>query len=416
MRYRQMSDDPDGRNVDPAALDIPLTPTIGGAVVQPVFHKRKEGLLGKSLLIGLPVANGKAVVPSTIQADQFQVLANCLPLERPAVPQVSSAGTSRKRPRGSRGNGVKRQLKQAARDAEYHHLNNKKLKMVRSAIYNSSANQDNVSPSTAQDLDITVTNKSSSGWQGGGPGFAARLSDIRHLAKLGKLAQALKSFSLIAAEDTSRATFIRDSMGRLIFWRSAKAQFYEHIKSGLLSDIQIYLKTAYASPSERLANPRGDHHALITGYHRAYVSKPILTGHHTNHMDEVLWLHREGGFLDRLTQWVNICLIETYPAIAKRYQHSVNFYSKAYGIKAHHGLFWNFCLNAPVFESNQTRVHTVPHIDKKNLAGGVCGVFIYCFNQSKWLAYPRLGTYSDSSKWASIANRGVGWLFGKLNS
>ncbi|KAJ3860035.1 hypothetical protein EV359DRAFT_85743 [Lentinula novae-zelandiae] len=64
-----------------------------------------------------------------------------------------------------------------------------------------------------------------------------------------------------------------------------------------------------------------------------------------------------------------------FPAIAKRYQDSINYMRLKYGIEAMFGLFFNFCLNAP--RKGVKRVFCKPHVDWKNIAFGVCMIYVY---------------------------------------
>jgi len=64
--------------------------------------------------------------------------------------------------------------------------------------------------------------------------------------------------------------------------------------------------------------------------------------------------------------------------IAKRYQDCADYHLKTYGIRPlFGGLFWNFCLNVAPPESQASRVHCLPHIDCKNIALGLCMIFVY---------------------------------------
>lgn len=60
-----------------------------------------------------------------------------------------------------------------------------------------------------------------------------------------------------------------------------------------------------------------------------------------------------------------------FPLIARRYRECAN----KLGIKALFGLFFNFCINAPLDPAE--RIHCAPHVDWKNLAMGICVVFVY---------------------------------------
>jgi hypothetical protein len=64
---------------------------------------------------------------------------------------------------------------------------------------------------------------------------------------------------------------------------------------------------------------------------------------------------------------------QEFPAIARRYKTC----AEALGIKPLFGYFFNFCLNAPRPLLGILRVHCKPHVDWKNLAIGICVIFIY---------------------------------------
>ncbi|KAJ3927749.1 MAG: hypothetical protein NXY57DRAFT_1042181 [Lentinula lateritia] len=65
----------------------------------------------------------------------------------------------------------------------------------------------------------------------------------------------------------------------------------------------------------------------------------------------------------------------TFPAIAQRYQDSVDYMKAKFGIHAMFGLFFNFCLNSP--RKGIPRVFCQPHVDWKNTAFGVCMIFVF---------------------------------------
>lgn len=60
-----------------------------------------------------------------------------------------------------------------------------------------------------------------------------------------------------------------------------------------------------------------------------------------------------------------------FKSISKRYKRC----AKTLGIKPHFGYFFNFCINAALDSTN--RIHCAPHVDWKNLAVGICVVFVY---------------------------------------
>jgi hypothetical protein len=62
-----------------------------------------------------------------------------------------------------------------------------------------------------------------------------------------------------------------------------------------------------------------------------------------------------------------------FPQLAERYRQC----AQRLGIQPLYGLFFNFCLNAPRLYKGIKRVHCLPHVDWKNLAIGICVVFVY---------------------------------------
>lgn len=68
-------------------------------------------------------------------------------------------------------------------------------------------------------------------------------------------------------------------------------------------------------------------------------------------------------------------LKQRFPAIAQRYQDTIDYMKKEHNVNAQFGLFFNFCLNAA--RNGVKRVFCKPHVDWKNLAFGVCMIFVY---------------------------------------
>jgi hypothetical protein len=64
---------------------------------------------------------------------------------------------------------------------------------------------------------------------------------------------------------------------------------------------------------------------------------------------------------------------QEFPRVAARYQK----YAKQLGIRPLFGPFFNWCINAPHPDKEIKWVHCQPHVDAKNLAIGVCILWIY---------------------------------------
>ena len=76
--------------------------------------------------------------------------------------------------------------------------------------------------------------------------------------------------------------------------------------------------------------------------------------------------------------------MEHFPAIAKRLENAIKVVQDKYGLSStRYGLFFNFCINSPVFEEGMHDVFTLPHSDAKNAAIMVCVVMVYYFGNCK---------------------------------
>lgn len=102
---------------------------------------------------------------------------------------------------------------------------------------------------------------------------------------------------------------------------------------------------------------------------------------------------------------MNSLFAREFPLIAARYKQC----AQALGIKALYGYFYNFCVNHP---GSKPRVHCGPHVDWKNLAVGICVLFVYGVSIS---LYPcsfslirTIGNFNSSERcWLVIWEAGV---------
>lgn len=69
-------------------------------------------------------------------------------------------------------------------------------------------------------------------------------------------------------------------------------------------------------------------------------------------------------------------LEDSFPLIVARYKECHRIIWDNYKIKPMYGLFYNFCLNG-AWPGKADRVYCEPHVDWKNIAIGVCLVFVY---------------------------------------
>jgi hypothetical protein len=74
---------------------------------------------------------------------------------------------------------------------------------------------------------------------------------------------------------------------------------------------------------------------------------------------------------------VHFLLTLYFPGVAKRYDQCAKYMKSKYGLESAYGLFWNFCLNSPRPDKHIFRIHCHPHVDAKNLALGLCVLYVY---------------------------------------
>ena len=123
------------------------------------------------------------------------------------------------------------------------------------------------------------------------------------------------------------------------------------------------------------------------------------------------------GFLLSPKQFLILCFSEYgcnmlrshFPVIAERYQASIDYMKANYGIEAKFGLFFNFCLNAP--RPGVRRVFCRPHVDWKNIAFGLCMIFVYgepVYTLWSWFTEVCTGHFNHGEKcWLVIWEAGI---------
>ncbi|KAJ3806980.1 hypothetical protein F5876DRAFT_80145 [Lentinula aff. lateritia] len=174
------------------------------------------------------------------------------------------------------------------------------------------------------------------------------------------------------------ALAVGDSLGRLFLYRSRLTT--DMIKD-LLPQVNAVVPkfvSAITKPfgqNDMLLNSRGEHWFSIAGHDRNNKSTPAATQFQQQNHLALTTLFQQGSVLQRLTAYGCEILKVHFPAIAKRYQDSINYMRLKYGIEAMFGLFFNFCLNAP--RKGVKRVFCKPHVDWKNVAFGVCMIYVY---------------------------------------
>lgn len=70
-----------------------------------------------------------------------------------------------------------------------------------------------------------------------------------------------------------------------------------------------------------------------------------------------------------------------FPKIAARMRQCVQVIEEEHHIKCDFGLFWNLCINAPLFDKGINNVVCDAHCDSKNGGVLVCAVLVYYFGE-----------------------------------
>ncbi|KAG2092750.1 hypothetical protein BD769DRAFT_1395324 [Suillus cothurnatus] len=214
-------------------------------------------------------------------------------------------------------------------------------------------------------LDALRFNISSSGWQG--KNFSA-MQEGRQLTKEWmdfSILHRLKTFERIPYAGLK--TRIRDCEGRLWFVRTLLGEgtqrllpAFEQQASAFVTAVEAH-RTGFTDVQME-ENSRGPHWFSICGHDRNCKSGPPSVP----------------GMSPIGKQWINCgLLVREFPLLAKRIQACAD----ALGIQPLYGFFFNFCLNAARPLHHINRVHCSPHVDWKNLAIGVCVIFVYGLGQ-----------------------------------
>ncbi|KAE9393022.1 hypothetical protein BT96DRAFT_999823 [Gymnopus androsaceus JB14] len=175
-----------------------------------------------------------------------------------------------------------------------------------------------------------------------------------------------------------KAAAVCDAAGRMFFYRSALTQ--DMIRQ-LLPQVNVTAQKFVDSikhpfsEDNMLRNSRGHHWFSIAGHDRNNKEVPKASKFQQANDVVITEYFKPGSVFQRLTAFGCTILEAQFPAIAERYKESIKYMNDTYGIEAKFGLFFNFCLNSP--RNGVKRVFCKPHVDWKNVAFGVCMIFIY---------------------------------------
>ncbi|KAJ2911712.1 hypothetical protein MD484_g8699, partial [Candolleomyces efflorescens] len=238
----------------------------------------------------------------------------------------------------------------------------------------------------------------STGWHGLPPP-KAELRDIVRRYRDGSISEQLSQFQQIPFDPASKSpTALIDSMDRPFGIRTTSATFLAKMEQELYQAMYTLMNPTLNDTrvqNRSKGNSRGNHLQALMGHQRPYHDTIILVRWHQDNrkaVEEFL----NTACIQELIAWINWLLHAFFPSIALRYQRCADWHHSKYGVRPLFGLFWNFCING-IFP-DQTRVHTDPHADPKNVVG-VCIIFVY--------VKPGFGFDHSTRSWLVIYEAGI---------
>ncbi|KAJ8094090.1 hypothetical protein PM082_023298 [Marasmius tenuissimus] len=223
---------------------------------------------------------------------------------------------------------------------------------------------------------------SSTAWQGNNP-----TEDRKWIMECLKNGEDLNREFVPIYYTPGKNAAVADSNGAVVFYRSVVATAIQNILPIVLTAAQDFIKqTTVADPEPN--HSRGTHWYCMAGIDRNSKTRPAFSKWHRQNKSVLDEFFQPGNPLHMLTEYGCGILKRVFPAIAKRYKDCSEYLEEKYNMPAPYGgHFYNFCLNGP--KGDIRRVHCDPHVDYKNIALGVCMIFVYGhFNHREkcWLA------------------------------
>ncbi|THU99055.1 hypothetical protein K435DRAFT_856024 [Dendrothele bispora CBS 962.96] len=232
------------------------------------------------------------------------------------------------------------------------------------------------STSSGKQFNVEASNISKPGWQGVHPNKGVRLALNRKWEDEDELRAAVKNCLPIPYYHPY-TTLVYDNKSRLIIYRS-RVLVRRHLPLSKINRVAADFVAATASPvtqKDMDSNTRGSHWYSILGMDRNNREEPQYSKFHLNNPHLMDQFFKQGDTLMELTEIGCGMMRSHFPQIWERFHNAAESLHKMYGIRPPFGVFWNFCLNSP--RRGIKRVFCNPHIDAKNVALGLCMIFVY---------------------------------------
>ncbi|KAK0421593.1 hypothetical protein EV421DRAFT_1916392 [Armillaria borealis] len=197
-----------------------------------------------------------------------------------------------------------------------------------------------------------------------------------------------------------RPTRILDSEGRLVIYRSTIYPWVD-MDRFIAAANDFVQRCSPFTEADCTTNVREDHFFCIAGHDRQNKKTPKLSPWHVCNSALIEEFFVKGSPFALATYvFVQVCIVSgfhiasvdregacsmvqlEFPGIFQRFSNCMRYMVCKYKkrkvhVEARFGIFFNFCLNHSRRGQGIRRVQCWPHVDKANLAIGVCVIFIY---------------------------------------
>ncbi|KAK7047835.1 hypothetical protein VNI00_006163 [Paramarasmius palmivorus] len=173
-----------------------------------------------------------------------------------------------------------------------------------------------------------------------------------------------------------KETLVADAKRRAVIFRSVVTDNVRGSMPKICEEARRFIAATTApTDAERARNLRGVQWFSIAGYDRNNKPIPKISRWHASQKATVDRFFKNGSLFDQLTRIGCSLLRKHFPGIHQRFSDCSEWMRKHHRLQAPYGVFFNFCLNGVSVDTD--RVHCEPHVDFKNVALGVCMIFVY---------------------------------------